>query len=108
MSLYLTRARYSAEACKGMLSNPADRSSAARAMFEAADIKLHHIWMTGPGEVITVVEGNAVSGSAVSMVVLASGAFSEVDSIELITPDQHAEAMKLGGRIASKYRAPGK
>jgi len=108
MSLYLTRARYSPEACKGMLANPGDRSSAAKAMFEAAGIKLHHIWMTGPGEVITIVEGNAVSGTAVSMVVMASGAFSEVDSVELITPDQHAEAMKLGGRVASKYRAPGK
>jgi len=77
-------------------------------MFEAAGIKMHHIWMTGNGDVVTVVEGNAVSGAAVSMVVMASGAFTEVDSIELITPEQQLEAMKLGGSVASKYRAPGK
>lgn len=108
MSLYLTRARYSPEACKGMLSNPGDRASAAKAMFEAAGIKMHNVWMTGQGDVVCVVEGNAVSGAAVTMVVMASGAFSEVELVELITPEQQVEAMKLAGTVAAKYRAPGK
>ena len=41
-------------------------------MFDAADIKLHHMWYSGNGEVICVVEGNAVSGATVGMVVMAS------------------------------------
>lgn len=77
-------------------------------MFEAAGMKLQHIWIaSSSGEVITVVEGNAVSGSAVAMVVMASGAFFEARSMELITPDQHVEAMKLAGSVAAKYRPPG-
>ncbi len=109
MSLYLTRARYTPDAYKGMIANPAERASVAKAMFEAAGMKLHHIWMAGStGEVVTIVEGSAVSGAAVGMVVMASGTFSEAESIELITPDQQVEAMKLAGTVAAKYRPPGK
>jgi hypothetical protein len=36
MSFYLTRARYSQEAFKGMTAKPADREVAAKAMFGAA------------------------------------------------------------------------
>jgi uncharacterized protein with GYD domain len=108
MSLYLTRARYTPEACRGMIANPAERASIAKGMFEAADMKLHNIWMSGNNEVICVVEGSAVAGSAVSMVVMASGAFSEASSLELISPEQQVAAMKLAGTVAAKYRAPGK
>ena len=40
MSLYLTRAKYSQEAFKGMIANPSDREAAGKAMFEAAGIKV--------------------------------------------------------------------
>ena len=108
MSIYLTRAHYSQEAFKGMIAQPADRESAAKAMFDAADIKLHHMWYSGSGEVICVVEGNAVSGATVGMVVMASGAFTSVESIELITMGQMIEAMKSAGSVAAKFRPPGK
>lgn len=108
MSLYLVRAHYTADAFKGMIANPAERASVARGMFEAAGMKMHNIWHSGNGEVVAVVEGSAVSGSAVTMVVMASGAFSSTDSIELITMEQQVEAMKLAGTVAAKYRPPGK
>ena len=108
MSLYMTRARYTPDAFKGMISNPAERASVAKAMFEGADMKLHSMWYSNGGEVVCIVEGSAVSGSAVGMVVMASGAFSEVDSTELITMEQQVDAMKLAGKVAAKYRPPGK
>jgi uncharacterized protein with GYD domain len=108
MSLYLTRARYTPEACKGMIAHPAERASVARSLFEGADMKLHHIWMSGDNEVICVVEGDAVAGTAVSMTVMASGVFSEVGSVELITPEQQLAAMQRAGKVAAKYRVPGK
>jgi len=108
MSTYLTRARYSQDAFKGMLSKPENREGAAKAMFDAAGIKLQHMWYSGNGEVICVVDGNAVAGATVSMVVLASGAFDSVDSIELISMGQMTEAMSNAGTIASKFRPPGK
>lgn len=108
MSLYLTRARYTPEAFKGMIAHPAERASIAKSMFETADMKLHHIWMSSSNDVVCVVEGSVVSGAAVSMVVMASGAFSEASSLELFTPEQQLAAMKLAGTVAAKYRAPGK
>lgn len=108
MSLYLTRARYTPEAYKGMIANPGERASVAKGMFDAAGMKMHNLWMSGNGDVISIVEGNAVSGTAVAMVVMASGTFSEAESVELITPEQQVEAMKLAGTVAAKYRPPGK
>ena len=108
MSLYLTRARYSQDAFKGMVASPSDREAAGRAMFEAAGIELHHMWYSGNGEVICVVEGNAVAGSLAGMVVMASGGFTAVESTELITMGQMVEAMKGAGAVAAKFRPPGK
>ena len=44
----------------------------------------------------------------VGMVVMASGAFTIVESIELITMGQMMEAMKSAGPVAAKFRPPGK
>ena len=101
MSLYLTRAKYSPEAFKGMIANPSDREAAGRAMIEAAGIKLHHMWYSGNGEVICIVEGDAVAGSTVGMVVMASGGFTSEESTELITMAQMIDAMKGAGAIAA-------
>ncbi|HEX9867060.1 MAG TPA: hypothetical protein VGC99_00455 [Candidatus Tectomicrobia bacterium] len=108
MSIYLTRACYTQEAFQGMIGKPEDREGIAKAMFDAAGMKLHHIWYSGNGEVICVLEGNAVSGATVGMVVMASGAFDSVDSTELITMSQMVEAMKNAGTVAAKFRPPGK
>ena len=108
MSLYLTRAHYTQEAFKGLIANPGDRKAAGKTMFEAAGLKLHHMWYSGNGEVIAVVEGNAVAGATVVMVVMASGAFSSAESTEMITMEQQVEAMRAAGKVAAAYRAPGK
>ncbi len=108
MSLYLTRAKYSPEAFKGMVASPSDREAAGRAMFEAAGVKLHHMWYSGNGDVFCVVEGTAVAGSTVGMVVMASGGFTSVESTELITMGQMIDAMKGAGAVAAKFRPPGK
>ena len=46
MSLYLARARYTADAFKGMIAKPEDRAAPVKAMFEAAGAKLLHVWFT--------------------------------------------------------------
>jgi uncharacterized protein with GYD domain len=108
MSLYLVRARYTPEAYKGMLVRPGDREAPGREVFEAAGMKLHHIWYSANGEVVCVAEGNAVAGATVAMVVTASGALCDAESIELLTMQQQVEAMKQASKIAEKYRPPGK
>jgi len=108
MSLYLTRAQYTPEAFKGMIANPGDREGPGRQLFEAAGMKLLHMWCSVAGEVICILEGDAVAGATVSMVVIASGAFSKVDTVELVTMKQQVEAMRTAGEVAGKYKPPGK
>lgn len=108
MGLYLTRAKYSPEAFRAMIANPSDREAAGRVMFEAAGVKLHHMWFSTNGEVITIAEGDPVARSTIGMVVMASGGFSDGESTELITMSQMTEAMKGAGAVAAKFRPPGK
>ena len=106
--MYVSRARYSQEAFKGTVAKPAYREAAGRAMFEAAGVKLHDMWYSGNGDVICVVQADAVSASMVGMVVMASGGFTSVESIELITMGQMMDAMKGAGAVAARFRPPGK
>jgi uncharacterized protein with GYD domain len=109
MSLYLCRARYGIDAFKGMIAKPEDRSTAGRAMFEAAGMKLLHTWFSvADYEMVMVVEGDGVAGAAVGMVAMASGAFTEVHTEELITGAQHEAAMRAAAEVATKYRPPGR
>jgi uncharacterized protein with GYD domain len=109
MALYLTCAQYTQDGYKGMIAQPENREAMARALFEAAGIKLLHIWYSpSTSEIVTVGEGDAVAGATAGMVVMASGAFSNVHSIELISTQQQFDAMKAGAAVAAKFRPPGK
>jgi len=108
MSLYLCRVGYTADAFKGMIAKPEDRSAPVKAMFEAAGMKLLHIWFSpSTFETIVIVEGNVVAGSTAEIVVMASGAIAGPSTIELITTQQHLDAMKGAATVAAKYRVPG-
>ena len=108
MSLYMIRAQYTAEAFKGMLARPGDREGPARAIFEAAGLKLKHMWYSAKGEVICIAEGNAVQNATVAMVVAASGGLCNPSMEELLTMKDQVEAMKQAGEVSAKYRPPGK
>jgi uncharacterized protein with GYD domain len=109
MALYLTRARYSQEAYKGMIAKPENREAMARMLFEASGMKLQHVWYSpNTYEIIVVGEGDSVSGTTAAMVVLASGGFTDVQSIELLSMQQQFDAMKAGAAVAAKFRPPGK
>ena len=68
-------------------------------------MKLLHMWCSVAGEVICILEGNAVAGATVSMVVIASGAFSKVETVEMVTMKQQVEAMRTAGEVAGKVQA---
>ena len=65
MSIYLLRGKYSAEAFKGMLAKPEDRTAAIKAFYEAAGVKLlHALVCTIVGRIHRDYGGNADSGHA--------------------------------------------
>ena len=108
MCLYMYRAKYSQEAVKGMLAKPEDRTASLRAMYEAAGVKLLHLWLLPNWEVMAIVEGDPIKNTSIGAVTYASGAVTEASATELMTFEQLAEATKLGGALAAKYRPPSK
>jgi len=66
------------------------------------------MWFSNDGEVVIVAEGDSVSRSAITMVAMASGSFSDGESTELITMSQMTEAMEAAGTVAAKFCPPGK
>ena len=109
MSIYLLRGKYSAEAFKGMLAKPEDRTTAIKAFYEAAGVKLLHAWFApSSGEFIGITEGTLTQGMPLGMVSMATGTVTEGNSLELVTMEQFAEGMKAAGALAAKFRPPGK
>ncbi len=109
MSTYLIRGKYSPEAFKGMLAKPEDRTAAIKAFYEAAGVKLLHLWFApSSGEVIGITEGTLIQGIPLGIVSMATGTVTEGSSLELVTMEQLAEGMKAAGTLAAKFRPPGK
>jgi uncharacterized protein with GYD domain len=107
MSLYWLRATYSPQAFKGMITEPQDREAAARGLFEAVGVTMHSLhFSVSTGEVVVLGESTAQSLAAVEMVVMASGGFSSVEAIEVISAREMTEAMKIAAAAAGKYAAP--
>jgi uncharacterized protein with GYD domain len=92
-----------------MIAKPEDRSPPVEALFEAAGMKLLHIWFSpSTFEMIMIVEGDVLAGTTAEIVVMASGAIAELSTIELITTQQQLDSMKAAATVAAKYRVPGK
>jgi uncharacterized protein with GYD domain len=109
MATYLVRARYSNAAFGGMVSSPSDRGAAAKAVFASAGAKTQQVYYeASSGSVVVIVEGTAEQMTAVTMVVMASGAFSTVDATELINMSAMNGAMTAAQGIAKGYSAPSK
>ena len=107
MSIYLTRAKYSSAAFAGMISNPHDRGTAARAMFKALGVKTHSIhFSSSTGDIICIVEGNAEQMAQIGAITMSSGAFQFISSEELITTAAMNIAMAKAGKAVGKYKAP--
>jgi uncharacterized protein with GYD domain len=107
MATYLTRASYTADAFRGMMKNPEDRTGAAKTVFKAAGLKLSSIYFSpSTGEVICVAEGDGVQAAALDIAIMASGAFSAVNSIELISMGDLQKAMQSAAKVGAKYSPP--
>jgi uncharacterized protein with GYD domain len=109
MPLYFTRAQYSAAAFKGMLTSPSDRGAAAKVLFDAVGIKTHSIhFSVSSGEIVSMVECTPEQMAIVEIIILGSGGFNNVSSLELLSLDQMNTAMTTASGIAALYQAPNK
>ena len=107
MLLYLTHAQYSAVGFKGMVTVPSDRGSAAKELFESLGIKTHSIhYVISSAEIVCMLDSTAEQMAVVEMVMMTSGAFTGIRSLELITIREMNFAMVLACSYAGDYSAP--
>jgi uncharacterized protein with GYD domain len=107
MPLYLGRFSYSTDAMKAMVSNPQDRSAAAREVAESVGGKLLGFWFAfgeHDGAFLMEAPDNA-SAAALAMAVGGSGALSTIETTVLLDMEEAQEAMRKAA--AATYRPPG-
>ncbi len=107
MPLYLGRFSYTKDAVKVMVSNPQDRSAAAREVAESLGGKLLGFWFAfGEFDGVFLMEApDNASAAALAMAIGAGGAISDVETTVLLDMDEAQEAM--GKAAAATYRPPG-
>jgi uncharacterized protein with GYD domain len=107
MPLFLSRFSYATEAKKALLSQPQDRSGAAREMAESLGGELLGFWYAfGEFDGVFLLEApDNAAAAAVGMAVGASGALSEIETTVLLDMDEAQDAMRKAA--AATYRPPG-
>ncbi len=108
MAFYLFKANYSVDAIKAMVNEPQDREAAANQIIEALGGTLHHFFFAlGDTDIIAIIEvpddTDMVAGS---LIVSASGNFSNASTTKLMTSSQAKEAMSKAKAVASAYTPP--
>jgi uncharacterized protein with GYD domain len=106
MPLYLGRFSYTTDAMKALLSQPQDRSAAAREVAESLGGKLLGFWYAfGEFDGVFLMEApDNASAAALAMAVGAGGALSEVETTVLLDMDEAQDAMRKAA--AATYRPP--
>ncbi len=108
MPFYMTQAKYSKDAVKGMLAKPQDRSAAVGKLLESIGGKLHHCFFAfGEDDVIILYEApDNASAAAAILAVAGSGSVSAAKTTVLMTMDEAMTAMRKGAAASGAYQPP--
>ena len=109
MTTYIVQGRYSAEAIKGMLAKPEDRTAAVAKLFEAAGGKLISYYLTfGEYDFLCVAEAPSEQAVLAGLIVTAAGGgVSNLKTTVAMSSGEAKKAFELAGKLAAAYRAPG-
>jgi uncharacterized protein with GYD domain len=107
MPLYLGRFSYTTDAMRALVSEPQDRSAAAREVAESLGGKLLGFWYAfGEFDGVFLMEApDNASAAALAMAVGAGGALSDIETTVLLDMDEAQEAMRKAA--SATYRPPG-
>jgi uncharacterized protein with GYD domain len=100
---------YTPETWSQMLTKPGDRASAVRDALSSVGGSFESLYfMFGDRDGFTVFDApDADAAAAVSIAVTSSGAFSHVDTRQLITPEDLPAVLEKAGTLRESYRVPG-
>ena len=108
MATYIVTGCYTAAAMKGMIAAPSDREAAARGIIEASGGKLvSFLLTTGDTDFSLVVQSPDINRMLASLIAAAaSGAVSNLKTVQAFTSAEFTAAQRAAGEIAAQYKAP--
>ena len=105
-------AQYTPQALNNIMDNPAtNRYEAAKSLIEAAGGKLISMYSTatnGPGVLVIIDVPDPNAASAMTGILIASGAAHNPTLTRLWTPDEVKEVRQMASKLRGAYKAPGK
>jgi uncharacterized protein with GYD domain len=109
MAKYVTFFSYTPDAWAKMIKNPSDRGAAVRALAAAIGGTVESIYfMFGEWDGIVVIDtSDTETAAAVAIAVTSTGAFSRLQTHQLIEPENLAAVLGKAGEVLGAYRAPG-
>ncbi len=108
MAHYIITGSYTAAGMKGLIAHPSDREAATRALVEGSGGKLlTYLLTTGDNDFLMIAETSDATGLiAALMVAGASGAVSNLKTVQAFSSAEFLAAQKKAGAIAASYVAP--
>ena len=108
MAHFMLTLRYSPTAIKALVTNPQDRTEAARAAIEAVGGKLHSMFMMfGEDDVLVIYEApDAIAAASLAMTLGASGVATSGRTTTLLSMTETVQAMEKAKITRSGYRPP--
>ncbi len=107
MPLYMTQARFTADAWQALYDSPTDRRAVLSKMLEEAGGRLiDYYFAFGDSDVIVISEAPDNATAASSVIAIArAGAVSDVKTTVLMSYEEGMEALRRSGAMA--YTPPG-
>ena len=108
MSVYMYQASYSGDAINALVSNPQDRTGAARAAIEANGGTMIGAWMAfGEDDLLVIADmPDDESMAGVALAISSTGAIVGGKTTKLLTLDQAVASMKKANAVLSAYQPP--
>jgi uncharacterized protein with GYD domain len=109
MSMYLVQCRYTAEAWKGLIARPEDRTKLAREVCASFGGKLHHLFFAfGEHDLVELIEApDNATIMAIVMASAATGSLTDIRTTVLMSAEEAQGSMQRAQAKGAVYRAPG-
>jgi uncharacterized protein with GYD domain len=109
MSKYMFTGHYTAGSWARLVKSHDDRNLKARTLAEALGGSVDSVYWNGhPGAAYVIADlPDAVSATAVRTTLMRTGAFTNVEAVELLTQDQLSDSLALSRAGQEIFDAPG-
>lgn len=108
MAHFVITGSYTSAAIKGLIAKPNDREAATRTLVEATGGKmLTYLVTTGDSDFLMIVQSDDAAGIIPALMVAgASGAVSNLKTVQAFTSAEFLAAQKKAAALSAKYAAP--